>query len=86
MLNVVHLFGLWRKNQLVCSQFFEKKDFFKNIYLLASDLRSNQVSILSILLNILQKHPDNSDVFTKVCFAFLPFIFESMSEVILNYI
>ncbi|CAF4354253.1 unnamed protein product, partial [Rotaria sp. Silwood2] len=41
-----------------------------------NELRDHQSKILSTLLNILQNHPDNSDLFTKVCFAFLPFVFE----------
>ncbi|CAF3366248.1 unnamed protein product [Rotaria sp. Silwood1] len=43
---------------------------------MTNELRGHQATILSIFLNILQNHPDNSDLFTKVCFAFLPFIFE----------
>ncbi|CAF3400784.1 unnamed protein product [Rotaria socialis] len=51
------------------------------IWLMAKDamtkeLRDNQASIFGSFVNILQNHPNNSDLFTKVCFAFLPFIFE----------
>ena len=44
---------------------------------LANDLRGNQVTILRTLVNLLQKHPHDSALFTKVCMAFLPLIFQS---------
>ncbi|CAF1370101.1 unnamed protein product, partial [Didymodactylos carnosus] len=41
------------------------------------DLHQNRVSILNALLNLLEKLGDNVDIFTKVCFAFMPLLLQT---------
>lgn len=45
--------------------------------ILATDLRKYQMEIFRFFFHIFQKHPNNSDLYTKICFAFLPLISQS---------
>jgi len=38
------------------------------------------LAIFQIFYTLLEKHSHNSDLFTKISFAFLPFIFESIRK------
>jgi hypothetical protein len=43
----------------------------------ALDLRQKQMIIFETLHTVLELHKERSDLFTRVAFAFLPFVYES---------